>query len=62
MSADENKAFIRRYFDAISGKEKPAAVVDQYVADSDQALTATCLWRIRASIRSSNCVSRMGSL
>ncbi len=38
MSASENKAFIRRYLDALSGQEKPAALVDQYIADSDQAL------------------------
>ena len=38
MSASENKAFIRRYLDALSGQEKPAALLDQYIADSDQAL------------------------
>ena len=38
MSAVENKVFVRRYLDAISGKEKPATLVDQYVADADQAL------------------------
>ncbi len=38
MSANENKAFIRRYLDAINGHEKPAALLDQYIADSDQAL------------------------
>ena|SRR5215207_5760679 len=38
MSAEDNKAFIRRYFDAISGKEKPQSVVDQYVGDEDPAL------------------------
>jgi steroid delta-isomerase-like uncharacterized protein len=38
MPASENKAFIRRYLDAISGKDKPAALQDQYIADSDQAL------------------------
>ena len=26
MSTSENKAFVRRYLDAINGKEKPAAV------------------------------------
>jgi predicted ester cyclase len=30
--------FVRRYLEAISGKEKPATLVDQYVADADQAL------------------------
>jgi predicted ester cyclase len=38
MSIEENKAFIRRYLAALSGKEKPASVVDQYVADSDPEL------------------------
>ncbi len=38
MSTEANKAFIRRYFDAISGKDKPAAVQDQYIADSDEEL------------------------
>lgn len=32
-SVEENKAFIRRYFEAISGKEKPAATVAEYVTD-----------------------------
>jgi hypothetical protein len=26
VSTEENKAFVRRYFDAINGKEKPAAI------------------------------------
>ena len=38
MSARENKAFISRYLDALSGKDKPRAVVDQYVAGSDEEL------------------------
>ncbi len=38
MSVSENKAFVRRYSDAISGKEKPAAVVDQFIADADALL------------------------
>lgn len=33
MSTAENRAFIRRYQEAISGKEKPPALVNQYVAD-----------------------------
>ncbi len=33
MSTDENKAFVRKYLEAISGKPKPATVVDQYVAE-----------------------------
>ena len=28
---EENKAFMRRYLDALSGKDKPAATVNQYV-------------------------------
>jgi len=38
MSASENKAFIRRYLEAINGQEKPAALLDQYIADSDPGL------------------------
>jgi predicted ester cyclase len=38
MSAEENKAFIREYFAALSGKDKPASVVNRYVGDSDEAL------------------------
>lgn len=38
MSAQENKAFIRRYLDALGGKDKPPAVVDQYIAASDEEL------------------------
>jgi predicted ester cyclase len=35
MSPEDNKAFIRRYFEAISGKDKPAAVLNRYVADEE---------------------------
>jgi predicted ester cyclase len=35
MSTEENKQFIRRYFDAINGKPKPPAVLDLYMADDD---------------------------
>ena len=35
MSASENKAFVRQYLDAINGKDKPAAVQDQYISDAD---------------------------
>lgn len=35
MSPEENKDFIRRYFEAISGKDKPAAVVNGYVTDEE---------------------------
>jgi predicted ester cyclase len=33
MSAQENKDFIRKYAEALSGKPKPTAVMDQYVAE-----------------------------
>jgi predicted ester cyclase len=33
MSVQENKEFIRQYFEALSEKPKPAAIVDQYVAE-----------------------------
>ena len=36
MSTLENKEFVRKYLEALSGKPKPASVVDQYV--SEQAL------------------------
>ena len=35
MSPEENKDFIRRYFEAISGKDKPSAVVNGYVTDEE---------------------------
>ncbi len=35
MSAEENKALIRRYFEAIKGKDKPATVVEEYTTDRD---------------------------
>lgn len=38
MSAEKNKAFMRRYFKAISGKDKPRALQDEYIADSDEEL------------------------
>ena len=38
MSTEENKAFIRRYLDAFSGKAKPRELLDQYIADSDEEL------------------------
>ena len=31
MNAQENKTLIQEYFAALSGKEKPASIVDQYV-------------------------------
>jgi predicted ester cyclase len=33
MSAQENKDFVRRYIEAISGKPKPDSVVNLYVAE-----------------------------
>jgi hypothetical protein len=33
MSTSENKEFLRKYFEALSGKPKPASVVDEYVAE-----------------------------
>jgi steroid delta-isomerase-like uncharacterized protein len=38
MSTSENRAFVRRYLDAINGKDKPAAIVNQYISDSDAIL------------------------
>ena len=38
MTIEENKALIRRYLEALSGKEKPPALVNQYVAESDEDL------------------------
>jgi predicted ester cyclase len=33
MGIQENKEFVRRYFEALSGNPKPAELVDQYVAE-----------------------------
>ena len=35
MSTEENKRFIKRYSEAISGKPKPASVVDLYMNDDE---------------------------
>ncbi len=35
MSTEDNKAFIRSYFEAISGTDKAAAVVNRYVTDEE---------------------------
>ena len=35
MSTEDNKTFIRRYFEAISGKDKSTAVVNRYVTDEE---------------------------
>jgi predicted ester cyclase len=33
MSTTDNKAFLRKYVEALSGKPKPASVVDLYIAE-----------------------------
>lgn len=38
MSTEENKAFIRRYLNAISGRDKPAALLADYISDADASL------------------------
>ena len=38
MTSEENKAFIRRYLEAISGHDKPRALIDTFISDSDSAL------------------------
>ena len=38
MSTENNKAFVRKYLDALSGKDKPRALQDEYIADSDEEL------------------------
>ena len=38
MTVSENKTLISRYLDAINGKEKPAAVVDQFISEADALL------------------------
>lgn len=35
---EANKALIRQYFEAISGKDKPLATVEQYVGNEDEEL------------------------
>ena len=35
MSTEDNKTLIRRYFEALSGKEKASAVVNRYVTDEE---------------------------
>ena len=35
MSTEDNKTFIRRYIEAISGKDKATAVVNRYVTDEE---------------------------
>ena len=38
MSTEANKAFVRSYLEALSGKEKPRALQDEYIAESDEEL------------------------
>jgi predicted ester cyclase len=38
MSTAETRTFIQQYLDALSGKAKTPALVNQYVGDADQAL------------------------
>ena len=38
MTTAESRAFIQRYAEALSGQAKPPVLVNQYVADSDEAL------------------------
>jgi predicted ester cyclase len=38
MSTEANKAFVRSYLEAISGKDKPRALQDEYIAESDEEL------------------------
>jgi predicted ester cyclase len=35
MSTEANKDFIRKYFEALSGKPKPPAVLDEFMTDKD---------------------------
>ena len=35
MSSEANKDFIRRYLDAVSGKPKPKALLDEYITDEE---------------------------
>ena len=35
MSTEENKRFIQRYLEALSGKPKPSAVMDLYINDDE---------------------------
>jgi predicted ester cyclase len=35
MSIEENKAFIHRYLDAFSGKDKPKEKLEQFIADPE---------------------------
>ena len=37
-TAEENKAFVRRYLDAVNGKDKTPALCNQFITDSDDEL------------------------
>lgn len=78
MSTEENKAFIRRYLDAINGKPKPESVIRLFVADPSlfehiiAAETSFPLYRIdveemlaegdRVSLRGKVCGEHQGPL
>ena len=38
MSTENNKAYVRKYVAALSGKDKPKALQDEYIAASDEEL------------------------
>jgi len=38
MSTENNKAFVRKFLHALSGKDKPRALQDEYIAASDEEL------------------------
>ncbi len=38
MSTTENRTFVQQYLSAISGKEKPPALINRYIADADEDL------------------------
>jgi predicted ester cyclase len=38
MSTEASKAFVRSYLEELSGKEKPRALQDEYIAESDEEL------------------------
>lgn len=35
MTLDENKTFVRRYLEAVSGRDKPEALLDEYTTDEE---------------------------
>jgi predicted ester cyclase len=38
MSTESNKAYVIRYLEALSGKDKPREVQDEYIAETDEEL------------------------